>query len=96
MAPRDPRSALLTPIEEAMVAELRSRTLLPLDDVLGCLKGAIPKLTRFNNPSIFKLDRVNSFRDKHPAIQISAWANKAYYLSTGMTGVDNSGMVTPS
>ncbi len=29
-----------------MVVEFRRRTLLPLDDVLGCLRDAIPKLTR--------------------------------------------------
>ena len=28
------------------VVEFRRRTLLPLDDVLGCLREAIPKLTR--------------------------------------------------
>ena len=29
-----------------MVVEFRRRTLLPLDDVLGCLCDTIPKLTR--------------------------------------------------
>ena len=29
-----------------MVAEVRRRTLLPPDDVFGCLRGRIPKLTR--------------------------------------------------
>ena len=29
-----------------MIVEFRQRTLLPLDDVLGCLKDTIPKLTR--------------------------------------------------
>ena len=37
---------VLTLSEEAMVVEFRRRTLLPLDDVLGCLKDSIPKLTR--------------------------------------------------
>ena len=46
MGPRDPRSTVLTSVEEAMVVEFRRRTLLPLDDVLGCLKDTIPKLTR--------------------------------------------------
>jgi transposase-like protein len=46
MGPRDPKSTVLTPVEEAMIVEFRQRTLLPLDDVLGCLKDAIPKLTR--------------------------------------------------
>src|SRR4249919_282299 len=46
MGPRDPKSTVLTPVEEAMIVEFRRRTLLPLDDVLGCLKDSIPELTR--------------------------------------------------
>jgi hypothetical protein len=37
---------LLTEAEEAIVVESRRRTLLPLDDVLGCLRESIPRLTR--------------------------------------------------
>src|SRR5919106_1728079 len=36
----------LTEAEEAIVVEFRRRTLLPLDDVLGCLRESIPRLTR--------------------------------------------------
>ncbi len=39
-------STVLTLTEEAMVMEFRRRTLLRLDDVLGCLRDNIPKLTR--------------------------------------------------
>jgi transposase InsO family protein len=46
MGPARPRSTVLTEAEEAIVVEFRRRTLLPLDDVLGCLRDAIPKLTR--------------------------------------------------
>jgi Integrase core domain len=46
MGPRKPKSTVLTPVEEAMIVEFRRRTLLPLDDVLGCLKDSISKLTR--------------------------------------------------
>ena len=46
MGPSAPHSTVLTLAEEAMVVEFRRRTLLPLDDVLGCLRGSIPKLTR--------------------------------------------------
>jgi transposase InsO family protein len=46
MGPTQPRSTVLTEAEEAMVVEFRRRTLLPLDDVLGCLRESIPKLTR--------------------------------------------------
>ena len=46
MGPIAPHSTVLTLTEEAMVVEFRRRTLLPLDDVLGCLRDTIPKLTR--------------------------------------------------
>jgi transposase-like protein len=46
MGPKDPKSTVLTAAEEAIVVEFRRRTLLPLDDVLGCLKDTIPNLSR--------------------------------------------------
>ena len=46
IGPRQRRSAALSVAEEAMVVELRRRTLLPLDDVLGSLRENLPKLTR--------------------------------------------------
>src|SRR5215212_9805384 len=46
MGPAKPRSTILTEAEEAIVVEFRRRTLLPLDDVLGCLRESIPKLSR--------------------------------------------------
>ena len=46
MGPRRPRSTVLTEAEEAIVVEFRRRTLLPLVDVLGCLREAIPALSR--------------------------------------------------
>jgi transposase-like protein len=39
-------STVLTPAEEAIVVAFRQKTLLPLDDVLGCLRDAIPHLSR--------------------------------------------------
>ena len=45
MGPK-PRSTVLTEAEEAIIVEFRRRTLLPLDDVTGCLRDTIPKLTR--------------------------------------------------
>src|SRR5215217_3324025 len=46
MGPRRPRSTVLTEAEEAIVVEFRRRTLPPLDDVLGRLREAVPKLSR--------------------------------------------------
>jgi hypothetical protein len=45
MGPSVPHSTVLTPVEESMIVEFRRRTMLPLDDVLGCLRDSIPKLT---------------------------------------------------
>jgi transposase InsO family protein len=46
MGPSRPRSSVLTEAEEASVVEFRRRTLLPLDDVPGCLRETIPTLSR--------------------------------------------------
>ena len=46
MGPAKPRSTVLSPAEEAAIVEFRRRTLLPLDDVMGCLRESIPKLSR--------------------------------------------------
>ena len=43
MGPSRPRSTVLTEAEEAIVVEFRRRTLLPLDDVLGCLRETHPQ-----------------------------------------------------
>jgi hypothetical protein len=46
MGPAAPHSTVLTPAEEAIIVIFRRRTLLPLDDVMGCLTDSIPNLTR--------------------------------------------------
>jgi transposase InsO family protein len=46
MGPKVPRSTVLTPEEEAVVAAFRKHTLLPLDDCLYALQATIPHLTR--------------------------------------------------
>src|ERR671927_394250 len=46
MGPRRPRSTVLTEAEEAIVVEFRRRTLLPLDDVLSCLRESTPNHCR--------------------------------------------------
>jgi hypothetical protein len=42
MGPKAPRSTVLTPAEEAIIVAFRQKTLLPLDDVLGCLRDTMP------------------------------------------------------
>lgn len=44
--PREPRSTVLSPEEEAVIVAFRRHTLLPLDDCLYALQPTIPKLTR--------------------------------------------------
>ena len=46
MGPKDARSTVLTPEEEAVVVAFRRHTLLPLGDCLYALQPAIPRLTR--------------------------------------------------
>jgi len=46
MGPKDPRSTVLTPEEEAVCVAFRKHTLLPLDDCLYALQASIPHLTR--------------------------------------------------
>ena len=46
MGPKEARSTVLTPGEEAVVVAFRRHTLLPLDDCLYGLQPAIPHLTR--------------------------------------------------
>src|SRR4029453_2373373 len=46
MGPSRPRSSTVLEAEEAIVVEFRRRTLLPLDDVLGCLRETLPALSR--------------------------------------------------
>ncbi len=46
MGPKEPRSTVLTPEEEAIVVAFRRHTLLPLDDCLYALQPTIPHLRR--------------------------------------------------
>src|SRR5215213_5455849 len=46
MGPKEARSTVLTPAEEAIVVAFRRHTLLPLDDCLYALQPTIPHLTR--------------------------------------------------
>ena len=44
--PREPKSTVLSPEDEAIIVAFRRRTLLPLDDCLYALQTTIPHLTR--------------------------------------------------
>jgi hypothetical protein len=46
VGPKKPKSTMLTAAEEAIVVAFRQKALLPLDDVLGCLRDAMPHLSR--------------------------------------------------
>lgn len=46
MGPKEPRSTVLTPEQEAACVAFRKHTLLPLDDCLYALQSSIPGLTR--------------------------------------------------
>jgi transposase InsO family protein len=44
--PKEPRSTVLSPADEAIIVAFRRHTLLPLDDCLYALQATIPALTR--------------------------------------------------
>ena len=74
-APMGPKSTstVLTPAEEAIIVEFRRRTLLPLDDVLGCLKDTIPNLSRSALPRCaFSLANRTSQLGQRPVESASA------------------------
>lgn len=54
MGPKNPRSTVLTPEEEAACVAFRKHTLLPLDDCLYALQETIPHLTRSTLHRLFK------------------------------------------
>jgi transposase-like protein len=59
MGPKDPRSTVLAPEEEAVCVAFRKHTLLPLDDCLYALQSTIPKLTRSSLHRLFKRNNIN-------------------------------------
>jgi transposase InsO family protein len=68
--PKEPRSTVLSPEEEALVVALRRHTLLPLDDCLYALQATIPHLTRsslhrcFQRHGIGRLPEIEGDRPK--------------------------------
>jgi len=65
MGPKTPKSTVLTPAEEAVVVAFRQKTLLPLDDVLGCLKDAILRIP--TNPATHSNRKPATDSDLKPA-----------------------------
>jgi hypothetical protein len=66
MGPKDPRSTVLGPEEEAIAVAFRRDTLPPLDDCLCALQARIPHLTcsslhrLFQRHDIFRLPNIES------------------------------------
>lgn len=54
MGPKERRSTVLSPEEEALVVAFRKHTLLPLDDCLYALQASIPHLTRSSLHRLFQ------------------------------------------
>ena len=59
MGPKQIRSTVLTPEEEAIVAAFRRHTLLPLDDCLYAFQPTIPRLTRSALHGCFQRHRIS-------------------------------------
>ena len=54
MGPKEPRSTVLSPEEEALCVAFRKHTLLPLDDCLYALQATIPQLSRSGLHRLFQ------------------------------------------
>ena len=63
MGPKQPRSTVLTPEEEAACVAFRKLTLLPLDDCLWALQSSIPHLTRSSLHRLFQRHDISRLPD---------------------------------
>jgi hypothetical protein len=59
MGPKNPRSTVLSPDEEALVVAFRRHTLLPLDDCLYALQATVPHLTRSGLHRVFQRHEIS-------------------------------------
>ncbi len=75
MGPKEVRSSVLSPEEEAMCVAFRRHTLLPLDDCLYALQASIPHLSRsalhrlFQRHDISRLPEIEGDRPKRSRFQ---------------------------
>ena len=63
MGPKNPRSTVLSPEEEAMCVAFRRHTLLPLDDCLYALQATIPHLSRSSLHRCYQRHGISSLPD---------------------------------
>ncbi|MEQ9639608.1 MAG: IS481 family transposase, partial [Alphaproteobacteria bacterium] len=63
MGPKQARSSVLSPQEEAMVVAFRRHTLLPLDDCLYALQASLPHLTRSSLHRCFQRHGISRLPD---------------------------------
>lgn len=63
MGPRNIRSSVLSPEEEAMCVAFRRHTLLPLDDCLYALQATIPRLSRSALHRLFQRHEISRLPD---------------------------------
>ncbi len=79
--PKNPRSSVLSPQDEAAIVAFRKRTLLPLDDCLYALQPSIPYLTR---SSLHRCLQRLAFHDclRYKVIALSGSASRATPLVT--------------
>ena len=63
MGPKNPRSTVLSPEEEAACVAFRRHTLLPLDDCLYALQASIPHLTRSSLHRLYQRHGISRLPD---------------------------------
>ena len=82
--PKEPRSTVLSPEEEATIVAFRRHTLLPLDDCLYALQPTIPHLTRSSLHRCLQRHRISRLPDvegeKPPKKKFKAYAIGYFHI----------------
>src|SRR3712207_1244631 len=76
MGPKQPRSTVLTPEQEAACVAFRTHTLLPLDDCLYALQATIPDLTRSSLHRCFQDRKSTRLNPSHANISYAVFCLK--------------------
>ena len=69
MGPKDARSTVLSPEEEAACVAFRKHTLLPLDDCLYALQASIPHLSRSSLHRLYQRHGISRLPDMKDGIE---------------------------
>src|SRR3546814_1710210 len=83
MGPKQRRSTVLSPEEEALIVAFRKHTLLPLDDCLYALQATIPHLTRSSLHRLLRrhgISRLPSVEGDKPKKRFKDYPNGSVHI----------------